>query len=318
MKAIINICIITIFTVLIGSSCKKQNEPEAISLQHPAVPTEEYLANLRAYKKTSHQIAYGWFGGSNGDGKTAAMMNRWETIPDSMDIISCWGGPPQLGSSHMAAMQHMRKVKGTKVVNCALVGDFFLTNVDKDFIRKYTRGDDSLLMRGMELAAKAVSDSIERYDLDGFDFDYEPTGYLSDPAKFHVFLVAVSKYLGPKSGTGKLLIVDSYVEHLDSRSIPLIDFYVLQNYSPQGGSVRGIIRRLNSQVPGMPVERCIIGENFEALWKNGGLLLDFAKWRPSTGIKGGIATYHMEYEYNSPVAYQYMRQAIQIMNPAAN
>ncbi|ASZ12247.1 hypothetical protein KTO58_13510 [Chitinophaga pendula] len=319
MKAIIPLFVFILFAVLIpGSACKKQNEPGPIPLQHPVVPTAEYLSNLRAYKKSSHQLSYGWFGGSGGDGKTAMMMNRWESLPDSIDIISCWGGPPQLGTPHMEAMRNMQKNKGTRVVTCSIVGDHFLTNVDKDFIEKYTKGDEALLMRGMELAAKAVADSVEKYSLDGFDFDFEPSGYLTDPAKFHLFLLAVSKYLGPKSGTDKLLIVDSFVETLDSRSIPLLSYYVLQNYSPQGGTATGALNRLKRQVPGMPIEQCIIGENFESLWRDGGLLAAFARWQPPTGRKGGIAAYHLEYEYSNPsMPYMYMRQAIQIMNPAA-
>lgn len=73
-------------------SCRKQTTPEARDLQKPNVPTEEYLANLRAYKKTKHQLAFGWFGNSGGDGKTAGMQARWESIPDSIDIVSMWGG----------------------------------------------------------------------------------------------------------------------------------------------------------------------------------------------------------------------------------
>ena len=52
-------------------------------------------------------------------------------------------------------------------------------------------------------------------------------------------------------------------------------------------------------------------------------LIGFAHWTPEYDgkkyVKGGVGAYHMEYEYNIPGAdspYPFMRQAIQIMNPA--
>ena len=47
-------------------------------------------------------------------------------------------------------------------------------------------------------------------------------------------------------------------------------------------------------------------------------LLGMARWQPAdgSGKKGGVGTYHMEYEYALDPEYKYMRQAIQIMNPA--
>ena len=42
-------------------ACKKQTTPEALTLQVPKTYSEEYYANLRAYKKSDHQICYGWY-----------------------------------------------------------------------------------------------------------------------------------------------------------------------------------------------------------------------------------------------------------------
>jgi hypothetical protein len=43
-------------------------------------------------------------------------------------------------------------------------------------------------------------------------------------------------------------------------------------------------------------------------------LLGMAYWNPDEGRKGGTGTFHMEYEFATD--YKYLRQAIQIMNPA--
>jgi endo-beta-N-acetylglucosaminidase F2 len=53
-------------------------------------------------------------------------------------------------------------------------------------------------------------------------------------------------------------------------------------------------------------------------------LLGFAYWSPEYNgksyRKGGVGTYHMEYEYGSSAAvtYPFLRRAIQIMNPSVH
>ena len=48
-------------------SCEKQTTPEPVQiqrpeLQSPIVRDDVYYARLRAYKKTDHKLAFGWFG----------------------------------------------------------------------------------------------------------------------------------------------------------------------------------------------------------------------------------------------------------------
>ncbi|MDC1107347.1 glycoside hydrolase family 18, partial [Prolixibacteraceae bacterium] len=73
--------------------------------------------------------------------------------------------------------------------------------------------------------------------------------------------------------------------------------------------------------------KLIVTENFESYWENGGVtfykdgvemnsLQGMARWNPKDGRKGGVGTYHMEYEYVHNPDYKYLRDAIQIMNPA--
>jgi hypothetical protein len=49
-------------------------------------------------------------------------------------------------------------------------------------------------------------------------------------------------------------------------------------------------------------------------------LLGMARWQPIINgkkvQKGGIGTYHMEYDYNNVPEYKWLRQGIQIMNPS--
>lgn len=80
---------------------------------------------------------------------------------------------------------------------------------------------------------------------------------------------------------------------------------------------------------GWKPEQYIFAENFESLWKTGGVshecrdgqwvnsLLGMARFNPTQGFGAGFGAYHMEYEYaNSSMPYKYMREAIQDVNPA--
>ncbi|MEC5145680.1 glycoside hydrolase family 18 [Chitinophaga sp. 212800010-3] len=335
MKIILRFALILLL-IPAGEACKKQNEPAAIALQHPKVLTDQYLEALRAYKKSDHQVAFGWFGNSGGDGKSPAMNVRWESIPDSMDIVSFWGGMPADSSPQMAAMRFAQEKKGTKMVQVTFTNDPFFTHYGGgDFLKKYKDpGDEATLIQGFELVAKALADEVNKNRMDGIDLDHEPhvcgcsnwtTVYT--PRNFGLFLKALSKYFGPKSGTGKLLIVDGEIDQVPADAGAGLSYAISQAYGTSSpGSING---RYGAVSGWLPPEKYIVTENFEDFWKTGGVdyndpvrgkipsLLGMAYWQPAAGRKGGMGAYHAEYEYANPtMPYLYMRQAIQIMNPA--
>ena len=72
-------------------SCEKQTTPEPVQiqrpeLQSPIVRDDVYYARLRAYKKTDHKLAFGWFG--SWTAINPSEQSRLRSAPDSMDIIS--------------------------------------------------------------------------------------------------------------------------------------------------------------------------------------------------------------------------------------
>lgn len=285
-------------------SCEKQNMVESIEVKPMLVRSDEYFANLRAYKKSKHQVFFGWFGGIGvpGDPTIAGVLDN---IPDSVDIVSLWGGVPPLGSHNHDLMKKTRELKGTKFVHV------FFPNYFDQF--KFPKNEE-----GVKLFADTLLKMNKLWSLDGIDIDYEShvLSIFSNNKYMELLISELGKHLGPKSNTDKLLIVDSFVESPPSNILSYLNYFALQNYSPQGGTANGIQSRLNNQVNGFPVSQCIITENFEAVWKTGGSLLDFARWKPTQGQKGGAGAYHAEYEYGSTPDFKYVRQAIQIMNPA--
>jgi hypothetical protein len=335
LKKMDRIClkVVTVtITILTLYACTKQTTPEALPVQPVLQRSGDYFANLRAYKQSDHQIYFGWFGGTGSAGNPQ-VPGVLDQIPDSVDIVSLWGGMPPLGSYNDSILRKTRQLKGTRFVLVKFSNSDFLNAwSDTNFVAAYDKGD-SMLKAGFELIAKRLTDSIEAHALDGVDLDHEPHlcgcdwGLFKDGRKFSLFLTVLAKYFGPSSATGKLLIVDGEYSMISSKAAQGLSYIVTQAYNT--GSPFGLQSRFNSLPAGFPPGKFIVTENFEDHWQKGGVnffdpvrgtipsLLGMAYWNPTQGRKGGCGTYHSEYEYALNPDYKYTRQAIQIMNPAA-
>lgn len=333
--------------------------------------SEEYYAALRAYKQTDHQIAFGWFGNWTGEG--AFMKNSLAGIPDSVDIVSIWGNWSNLTEAQKKDLEFCQKTKGTRFTLCFIITsvgtqitpqEVYDTWEEKGYSSEQeavndfwewpeNESDEAAVEASIRKYASAIADTITKYGYDGFDIDYEPNygnngNIVDDDDRMFIFVDELGKYFGPKSGTGKLLLIDGEPQSITSR--PEIghyfDYFVIQAYNASGDS--NLDRRLiNGGVAGpgliqtygeeLGEERVtnmtIMTENFEAVdaAMNGGYnytdrygntmksLEGMARWQPSNGFrKGGVGTYHMEAEYGTTPEYKNLRNAIQIMNPSSH
>ena len=96
-------------------SCVK---PEALDLQPAYEYTDAYYEALRAYKKSDHSICYLWFADY---GVPTSPAYRFAGIPDSVDVVSLWGGIPKEGTLDRKEMYEMREKKGTKIVSVKII-----------------------------------------------------------------------------------------------------------------------------------------------------------------------------------------------------
>ena len=115
MKTIIT-TLAVLFAVCAGfTACDTDAEP--LNLQPAYKYSEEYYANLRAYKDTfkERSICFVWF--SDYD-QSYSMAYRFAGLPDSVDICSLWGGYPDETKNPLAykEMWEMRNKKGTRLV----------------------------------------------------------------------------------------------------------------------------------------------------------------------------------------------------------
>ena len=337
---IFNIACLGVITAF--ASCKKQTTAEAIQVQKPHTYSDQYYANLRAYKKTDHQIFYGWFAAySHKEGvvaeykKSPSWGEHIAGIPDSMDICSLWMGIPSLKENDPLTsynpiayneMRYAMEVKGTKMLVPVIV------SVEN---HGFDKSDD-----GLKKYAKYLTDMVFDNDLDGLDLDWEPVGgsYLATQANFAKLVEYCSERVGPKSGTGKIFAVDYYTHTLPNTIAPYIDYLVNQAYTQGTTSTSAtFLQNRYNIVTWCPAKKFIITENFGDWWENGGSpftevngnkltkegnqmysMEGFARWNPTQGKKGGFGAFYFDRDYNSLAGpYMNIRRAIQIANPAA-
>lgn len=313
-----------IVAVLFFASCDKWTNPDALELQKPFEKPEEYYSNLRAFKASDHQLSFGWFGGW--DPSKPSAVGTLKAAPDSMDILALWGEYKEMTKERAEDLKYVQQKLGTKVVYTLI-----LINLPE----KYQEMEEERAIKtyAQDMVAKITADG-----LDGLDIDWEIgiTGYrfyFDSGNRMEIFTREVAKSLGPQSGSGKLLIIDCLTTSMPRDMAGLFDYAVTQNYEVTSwNSLQSSFQSNNTF--GYPPEKCIYTDTFERGWTTGGkdftqrngqivpAIYGMAAFQPQiAGVpyrKGGAGSYHMEYDYNNTPDYKYMRQMIQIMNPAGS
>lgn len=327
---------------------------------HDIVPptsySETYYQNLRDYKKTDHEIAFGWFSNYGGH---SSMQARFAGLPDSIDLVSLWGGIPK----HPRDVAELREAQTKRGIRFMPVDICRINKVDEalpfkqhwlEILDKQQSGEmtsaevDSAKHVVMVEMALHYVDEVFNNDLDGFDIDFEPEGDPVQGALFYTMLDEIAKYMGPnpnitkeeryqlilerfgkevadKEGScDKLLCIDAYGQDPGAAHCePLIDYFLSQDYN-------GIISR-----NGYPTEKVVhcmsVGEDWNNdpettsrsvgnFYTKKGRLYDWARYEPANGRKGGFGGFILNNDYTitnlNPYPYARFRDCIQICNPA--
>lgn len=309
---------------------------EALEIIKPEVKSEQYYADLRAYKqRTDHEVFFGWFGGWNT--KSPNMRGSLKSVPDSVDIISIWSG-----TYDREDMEYVQNVKGTRVTFT-----IFAHKIPQNFLEG--ENHDQVTREAIERYAMALIDTMNTYGYQGIDLDYEPgyqdpaggpfTGPLVGPTNVYpnyrdnmeIFVKKLGEFIGPKSGTDKLLIIDGVPYDVKPELAEYFNYGVVQAYNSR--SYYDLQNRFNrAAAREWKPEQYIFAETFEGgMAANGGVghLLEDGKTRVPSILgmasflpeyngkkakrKGGCGTYHMENDYDNSPNYKFTREAIQIM-----
>lgn len=312
-------------------SCSTDIEPKEI--QKPYTYDDLYYKNLRDFKASDHSISFMWFaqwGGQN------SMATRFVGLPDSLDVVSIWGGgiPPKENTQLWEDLRFVQKTKGTKMLYVAIVR-LGAEDDSHDFKKKLNEGlampqgaeRDSTINKAISMYADYYLDQVFENDLDGFDADYEPEGDFLSGKYFTYFMQCLAKYMGPNpnitkeerlkliqarygtevTDTNKMLCVDAPGDP-SSDLHDICNYYLKQAYG--GGTSSS-----------WPIEKvvfcCNMGDNWQGTME---VMYTQAKYQPAQGRKGGFGAYygHRDYlihQYNTE-PYKRFRECIQIQNPA--
>lgn len=310
------------------ASC--DNDVENATVVAPTTYGPQYYKNLRDYKKSDHSIAWGWFADYT---QSTSLATRFLGLPDSLDICSLWGGIPSDDSTHVDThylpevyreMKYVQEVKGTKLVVPTIIR-----------IRTRPEFYDSIWVKqndpqaAMRAYAQDLLRPIFENGLDGIDMDYEPEGDPLSGGNLDYFVEYVGQFVGPmaspdstftypdgytiKGNPNMLLCIDYFGSAPGSNTNKYTNWYVNQTYGGSPGRV---------PFSGCPTEKVVYTENVGDNWKAAecGQLLNYARYQPSTGRKGGFGAFFMHRDYiNTGYGcsnYANMRHGIQIQNPA--
>lgn len=310
------------------ASC--DNDVENATVVAPTTYGPQYYKNLRDYKKSDHSIAWGWFADYT---QSTSLATRFLGLPDSLDICSLWGGIPSDDSTHVDThylpevyreMKYIQEVKGTKLVVPTIIR-----------IRTRPEFYDSIWVKqnapqaAMRAYAQDLLRPIFENGLDGIDMDYEPEGDPLSGGNLDYFVEYVGQFVGPmaspdstftypdgytiKGNPNMLLCIDYFGSTPSGNTNKYTNWYVNQTYGGGPGRV---------PFSGCPTEKVVYTENVGDNWKAAecGQLLNYARYQPSTGRKGGFGAFFMHRDYiNTGYGcsnYANMRHGIQIQNPA--
>ncbi|QXV63796.1 RICIN domain-containing protein [Mucilaginibacter sp. 21P] len=328
-------CRLLILAAMVSVTACKKGEKTAIkseSQQNLENSSKRLLTSMAtsngeliAYKASKHEISAGFYrvqGPCYGPGLNGS---DFSAVPDSLDvlILFCFSDSSPIASKTAQWITNLH-AKGTKVL---VTGNLDLIN------------GASHNQAGYQATAKSIMDNlINKYGFDGYDIDVEsnPTGtQLQDMVGVYT---ALSAYLGPKSGTGKLLTFDTNQDgnnNMFRQVYALVSYVWLQAY---GRSVTTLQSTWNTFSPYISADKFIPGFSYyeengypSNVWYdvnypvNGtGRAFDFAKWEPTGNKKGGVFGYAIDRDASLTSAtdnklyvpsYVVTNKLIQTMNP---
>ena len=248
----------------------------------------EFYRKLREeYRPSPHVKGFGWFG--NWTGKGSNEQNYLKCLPDSVDIVSIWGARGNLSPDQKADLKFFQDVKGGKALLCWIIQDIGsgITPEGED-MHKYwldRAGGDKL--EASKLYANAIADTVIKYNLDGFDIDYEPrfghSGTLAttqnisdnpdDNRNMYWFIKTLyDRFQAHEKETGKdmLLVMDGEPYRCTTETSKLLDHYIYQAYWDRN-TQRVILKITAGNVLVDRERKTILTVEFEQCWRTGGI-----------------------------------------------
>lgn len=328
--------ILTSAVIVNLSSCKKnavddqQENQLSLKNKQSALASGTSLENLIAYKKSDHQITAGFYRTwrdrvVSGNANDPVMTE----LPDSLDVVIVFTNYTPSDSPYWTKLKDVYipylHARGTKVI------------ITGSLTMPAGAGQNAA---GYAAAAKKIMDeTVNKYGLDGFDIDIEHNVTGAELTEKTGIYTALSAYLGPKSGTGKLLTYDTNQDGntpFFKNVCGMIDYVWLQAYGRGSSTLQNT---WNTFSPNIPSKKFVPGFSFyeengypgnywdDVLYpQNGtGRAYDYARWQPTGGSKkGGVVSYAIDRDaaltspHDNTIVhpnFKVTKDLIKIMNP---
>ncbi|MBK1894530.1 EndoS/ChiA family endoglycosidase [Chryseobacterium paridis] len=275
MKKQTRISFLSVLLILINLSFISCNDDETT----PNETTPIEVINGKKFKVT------GYFNGLTRGGMVPDYYNLRD-IPEGVDIVNLFHrflglsnlkrgdrAPGATGEDAKTLTEIINdvqflKARGTIVVQTQFGNEIFENYKDERKTIKFKNTTEDY-----NAYAKKVSDSLNKWGIDGVDLDLEP-GYTDvgfNDGDWDLYVQAFAKYFGPKSMSGKLLIIDTNAGFselkLSKETLAKIDLIYIQDYwgseADTDGKIDGYLQA------GFPKKNIfLISADFESSYSN--------------------------------------------------
>ena len=351
--------VVAMLALLGAVSCSEWTEPESMPL-HSLSPEEmypeeyaDYLASIRAYRQTDHQMVWGWF--DNSASSSTGQSVRLTALPDSLDAVVLMY-PELLDSWEVEEMRTIQQERAVKVLYTIRYSDIVaeyeasLPQEDDTADDSETEGTETVddaeaspaedgFIAVMDAYLDRVLPLCEKYAFDGITVWYDPVDYThieesasqAEAARHTAFLTRLNGWIA--ANPEKMFVLESsrmqYI--MDSSILKASDYIVVHTESET--NITGVSMAVNNLlVEGIPSDRFIVlshmisssdprlgyitdtdGNSVNATW-------EIAWWvsEPAADMtKAGLGIYAINSDYwSSGLDYHITRKAISILNPS--
>ncbi len=351
--------VVAMLALLGAVSCSEWTEPESMPL-HSLSPEEmypeeyaDYLASIRAYRQTDHQMVWGWF--DNSASSSTGQSVRLTALPDSLDAVVLMY-PELLDSWEVEEMRTIQQERAVKVLYTIRYSDIVaeyeasLPQEDDTADDSETEGTETVddaeaspaedgFIAVMDAYLDRVLPLCEKYAFDGITVWYDPADYTHigesasriEAARHTGFLARLDKWIA--ENPEKMFVMESSrMQYVMDRSILEASDYIVVHTESET-NITGVSMAVNNLlVEGIPSDRFIVlshmissydprlgyitdtdGNSVNSTW-------EIAWWvsEPAEGMtKAGLGIYDINPDYwSSGLDYHITRKAISILNPS--
>lgn len=317
------------------TSCSDWNDDESVDINQSVNPDyDRYLETLRAYKNSDHSFVYAWF--DNSEKAPYSRGQHMYDVPDSVDVVSLMY-PETLADFEVKEIEALQKDKGTKVVYT--VSYDVIKKAYDQMVKDETANNENyeapVFLTYLSENVKKLLDLSATYNYDGIIIGYkgQSTVYMSDDEK-EEYLENQARFLGDittwyNSNKSKMLAFEGSPQFLADKSLLPSCKHIILNTLTVASAQDLSIQTLEAMDTGVPADRFIVvasttstdtSDKKTGYYGDDRAIIEAAYWVTETGngyTKAGLGIYNVQNDYyNITKVYQYVKESINIMNPA--